>query len=232
MGNSISVILDKTRDEDEETRQKTRQDLDILHKAVDSQLNEFEHKLTDAFLDRDITGAPGTRIMRRTRSTHVGIKDTPDEMVSEAMDSIFPTGSSGIDHEDALRDGFKIIVSVALNAILSNTDAGEHEENRYFVYVQRNTIVRLDVMLWRYNFVGKGFSDRYENVLGYVICTSVVDVGAVETDEFVYMISEHADDSNKKTLEYVEIMKNVYDSARMQKQGRRHLTMPVLWRND
>lgn len=47
MGNSISAVLDESRGEDQETRQKTRQDLDVLQKAVDSKLNEFDHKLTE-----------------------------------------------------------------------------------------------------------------------------------------------------------------------------------------
>ncbi|KAI6083769.1 hypothetical protein F4821DRAFT_183967 [Hypoxylon rubiginosum] len=228
MGNSISAVLDESRGEDQETRQKTRQDLDVLQKAVDSKLNEFDHKLTDEFLNQAATSrsdVPGMRAVRKTRLTHVGVKGTPDEMVSGAIDSHFPIGSAGIDSEDALRDGFKKIVATSLNAILSDTDAGEHEDRSYFFYVHHQAVARLDIMLWRYNFVGKGFSDRYENALGYLISTSVVDVGVLGMDEFVYIISEHADDSDEKKLGYIEIMKGVYENTRKQKQGQRSLQM-------
>ncbi|XXH02702.1 hypothetical protein Hte_009086 [Hypoxylon texense] len=75
------------------------------------------------------------------------------------MDDISPAGSTGINSEDAFRDGFKLwqgrwtnrstkrIVSVALNVILSDTSVGEQEDNRSFIYVQHNPIVRLDVIV-------------------------------------------------------------------------------------
>lgn len=73
-----------------------------------------------------------------------------------------------------------------------------------------------DKKLWRWNFSGKGFSDSCESAVGCksfmirdfyptvtgefkaeermvdIVCTSIVDVAALKTSEFVFLISEYA----------------------------------------
>jgi hypothetical protein len=37
------------------------------------------------------------------------------------------------------------VVTGALNAFMGNGEAGQHTENKYFIYMQHNAIVRLDL---------------------------------------------------------------------------------------
>ncbi|KAI2463065.1 hypothetical protein F4781DRAFT_417860, partial [Annulohypoxylon bovei var. microspora] len=220
MGAALSAVYDGVSGADEQERQRTRQDLQVLQKAVEYKLNQFESKITEMFLNSESTSrtqVPGLRALRKSRYTTVGIKGAPIENVSRAIDDYLSMGISGSSAGQDIRGGFKKIVSNALSVILSNTDAGEHEEQRFFVYVQHNAVVRLDVMLWRWNFTGKGFSDKYENALGYVICTSVVDVSALKTAEFVYLISEYAGDSDEEVTKYVSEMEKFYNRSRQLK---------------
>lgn len=39
------------------------------------------------------------------------------------------------------------IVSSALSAFMGNTEVGQHKEEKYFIYMQHNAVVRLDVMV-------------------------------------------------------------------------------------
>ncbi|OTA81430.1 hypothetical protein M434DRAFT_37533 [Hypoxylon sp. CO27-5] len=230
MGAAISAIYQEMSAADEQERQKARQDLEVLQKAVEYKLSQFEHRLHERFLNPDAvakTQVPGLRALRMSRYSNVGIKGTPEENVSGAIDNYLGTGRTGLSSEASLKDGFKKIVATTLKEILSNTDAGEHEKDAFFIYVQHNSVVRLDVMLWRWNFTGKGFSDKYENVLGYMICTSVVDVSALKTAEFVYLISEYAGDSEEEVLKYIETMGRIYSCARKLKQSQQPLPLPI-----
>jgi hypothetical protein len=55
-------------------------------------------------------------------------------------------------------------VSGSLDAILGNANAGEQEEQKFFVFVHHNAIIRIDAKIWRYNFEGKGVMAQSENV--------------------------------------------------------------------
>ncbi|KAI0835401.1 hypothetical protein F5Y06DRAFT_306190 [Hypoxylon sp. FL0890] len=235
MGAAISAIYEEASAADEQERQKARQDLEVLQKAVAYKLNQFEDKLRERFLNPDSvakTQVPGLRALRISRYSNVGIKGAPEENVSGAIDNYLGTAKTGFSSEASLKDGFKKIVSTAMKDILSTTAAGEHEQEAFFVYVQHNSVIRLDVMLWRWNFTGNGFSDKYENVLGYVICTSIVDVSALKTAEFVYLISEYAGDSEEEVLKYIETMGRIYSYARKLKQSQRALPPPEPEKDD
>ncbi|KAH8723127.1 hypothetical protein GQ44DRAFT_711008 [Phaeosphaeriaceae sp. PMI808] len=160
---------------------------------------------------------PGNRALRKVRYSTVKVKDGPNQDISGAVDSFFSIGNSGVDTTSAVTTGFKKIVSSALDAFMGNTDIGQHTEQKYFVFMQHNAVVRLDVMLWRWNFSGKGFSDSCENALGYVVCTSIVDVAALKTSEFVFLISEYAGDDEAAVVQYTQKMEKVYDAARRMK---------------
>lgn len=118
------------------------------------------------------------------------------------MDAFLGVESSG-DDAAVVRNGFKvnvfplwrmyhltlaqILVTDALNIFMGRTEVGQHTEQRYFIFVQRNAVVRLDVMvctqaldlislatwktnsplkLWRWNFAGAGFSNNVQGAIG------------------------------------------------------------------
>ncbi|KAI1408585.1 hypothetical protein F5Y13DRAFT_194252 [Hypoxylon sp. FL1857] len=209
MGASISAVYEDVSAAEEQERQKARQDLEVLQKAVQYKLDQFENKLHERFLNPDSvakTQVPGLRALRMSRYSNVGIRGAPEENVAGAIDSYLGTGKTRLNNEASLKDGFKKIVSEALKEILSTTEAGEHEKDAFFVYVQHNSVIRLGVMLWRWNFIGKGFSDKYENVLG---C-----------------------DSEEEVLKYIETMSRIYSCARKLKQSQQPLPLPVPIKDD
>ncbi|EEU40923.1 uncharacterized protein NECHADRAFT_76519 [Fusarium vanettenii 77-13-4] len=197
MGQAITTVRSSFKLADKKAREKVEQDLDVLMQLCNSSLNEFEAKLDDKFLNPDTTqktDVPGIRALRKRRYNNLIVKDAgkPNKSISDAIDDFFKIGTGGSNTEDAVMEGFKKVVTSALGPFTERTDAGQHKEEKYFIYVMHNTVVRLDVMLWRWNFAGKGFSDKYESVLGYLVCTSVVDASALKTSEFLILISEYA----------------------------------------
>ncbi|RSL92914.1 hypothetical protein CEP52_013562 [Fusarium oligoseptatum] len=120
----------------------------------------------------------------------------------------------GLKTEDVVKEGFKKVVTSALRPFMERTEVGQHKEEKYFIYVMHNAVIRLDVILWRWNFTSKGFSNIYESALGYLVCTSVVDVTALKTSEFVFLISGYAGDEEEKVVKYTQRMEKIYDAAR------------------
>ncbi|KAI4090497.1 MAG: hypothetical protein LQ339_008356 [Xanthoria mediterranea] len=197
MGAAISTLRETLKEGDRAIEEKKKQDLEIMQRMVDAQLDKYEADLNTKFLSPDATAkteVPGIRALRRTRS------------------------STAITSENLL-NGFKKTVTTALNVFLGNASAGQKDESKYFVYIHHNAIVRVDVKLWRWNFVGTGFSDTYKSVMGYIICLSVVDIAVLKTAEFVYLISEYAGDSETEVAQYCEAMGKMYSSARKLKQS-------------
>ncbi|MCJ1420567.1 hypothetical protein MMC32_006924 [Xylographa parallela] len=249
MGATISAMLAAKKSADET---KAIHDLEMLQKLVDSQLDKYEAELdATGFSIRRLsnpiatakTGVPGTQILRRTRFSTCDVSSEPAKEVSSAIDRFFAEDSGSDKTKENLLPGFKSLVNTALNQFLSYTAIGEKSESKYFVFIYHNDVVRADVkidfdqsictcclangcrseQLWRWNFRDKGFSDIYKSALGYYMCLSVVDVTALNTAEFVWLISEYTDkytgDDEAAVEEYTKSMEAMYAAARKLKQA-------------
>jgi len=79
-----------------------------------------------------------------------------------------------------LADSFEAVVTAGLNEFLGNNQSGETTKEEVFVFMQHNSIVRLDVKvfitelansnadgakLYRWNFAHSGFIDKCKNVV-------------------------------------------------------------------
>ncbi|KAJ5242601.1 uncharacterized protein N7469_000928 [Penicillium citrinum] len=228
MGQVISAIRESVREADKVAEEKAKQDLDILQKLVDSKLNQFQHELNERFLNPDATSktqVPGIRALRWERRSLTNISDKvvePADSIGDTVDQFFSAG--GEKTSEAVKDGFKGVVKTALNVFLSNTEVGEFSEEKFFVYMVHNTIIRVDVKLWRWNFAGEGFSSKYKSVLGFlldVMCISAVDPSKLHTAEFIYLISEYAGDEEENVNKYIDTMQKMYAAARKMKQNGR-----------
>lgn len=209
MGKILSVL------KGEEQEEKAKQDLEILQKLVDAKLNQFQSELNEHFLNPDSsskTQVPGIRALRWEKRAHANIEQRPDDCVEKAVDDFFDAGSKN--NPDAVKKGFKEVVKTALNVFLGNTEAGEISEDKFFVYMLHNTIVRVDVKLWRWNLSGHSLSATHKSVLGYIMCISAVDPLKLHTAEFVYLISEYAGDEEDNVEKYIDAMSNMYARAR------------------
>jgi len=221
MGPAISAMRALVKNDDKEKENTAKQDLEILQKMVDSVLDKYEHHIDATFLNPAATAKteiPGIRALRKERFSTAQVSDKPTEEVGKAIDGLFSIGDEGVKAEDALKKGFKSIVKTALNIFLGHTEIGQHEETKYFIYMLNNAVVRLDLKLFKWNFIGKGFSDNYKSVLGYYVCISIVDVKILKTPEFVFLVSQYANAAGIETEEqtelYIEKMGKLYTRAR------------------
>ncbi|KAG8736227.1 hypothetical protein FRC10_009552 [Ceratobasidium sp. 414] len=209
MGKVISKILGGG----DETKAAVKEQLQFLVNAATERLDRYQIELENAFSDKSQIqrrSVPGNRAIRWVREYTVGVSDKPSQNVESAVDSFFSAANAS-DGQKKVVDGFKFnqsVVKTALDAFLGNSQAGEHEEQKFFVFVQHNAIIRIDVRLWRYNFSSTTVMAEESNVLCYIICSSVVDRSALTFDEMIYLLSEHAGDENVEA--YIDTLAKVW----------------------
>ncbi|KAG9088888.1 hypothetical protein FRC06_001799 [Ceratobasidium sp. 370] len=213
MGKVISKLLSGG----EETSAEVKEQLQFLVKTATERLDRYQMELESAFSDKSQIqrrSVPGNRAIRWVREYTVGVSKQPSENVEKAVDSFFgAVDAQDGERKDKIVEGFKSVVKGALDAFLGNAQAGEHEEEKFFVFVQHNAIVRIDVRLWRYNFTSKGIMAEEDNVLCYIICSSVVDRSALTFDEMIYLLSEHAGDTHVEA--YIDSLARVWQKMEL-----------------
>ncbi|KAJ2935568.1 hypothetical protein H1R20_g1526, partial [Candolleomyces eurysporus] len=220
MGAAVSAFRNAITEPDKEAKARLLEQLAFLVKSANSKLDKYQGELEDMFQDPESVQKkmiPGLRAMRWERGYRVNVDNkTSEGGLSEVVDSFFGLVQDGVTPTDkdtknkAIINGFKKIVSGALTAILGNNHAGEQEEQKFFIFMEHNAIIRIDVKIWRYNFSGKGVMANAENVFCYIFCTSVVDSAKLQRDELVYLLSEYAGDEDVNA--YVDQLLQVWTS--------------------
>ncbi|KZT60137.1 hypothetical protein CALCODRAFT_150977 [Calocera cornea HHB12733] len=228
MGAAIATLRDTIVAGDKQNKQELAEQLTFLISMANAKLDKYQADLESMFMTENPKtsrrgGIPGYRALRWERAYNVTIeKDSKvlQTKIGGIIDSFFgakdpKTGES----EFNIQEGFKTLVSGALDVFLGNGRAGEHEEQKYFIFMQHNAIIRIDVKLWRYNFVTQKVMGEQENVVAYIFCTSVVDHNNLQDDELLFLLSEYAGDHKMsdylgKLVGMWTLIKSVTDEAK------------------
>ncbi|KAJ8089193.1 hypothetical protein AAF712_014854 [Marasmius tenuissimus] len=213
MGNVVSDVV-KSIDKADEKEARAKEQLEMLMKLADARLDTFEEQLNRMFLDGASAAklsVPGKRALRFERSVRVdtGAEGAPG--VEQAVDAFFGASKTGM---DGVLEGFKAVVKTGLKVILGDTSAGESYDEKFFVCIKHNAIIRVDMMTYRYNFHNEGVISTHKNVLAYILCISVVDHMDVTVDEIVYLASEFAGDEPEKYEPYLNGLIRVWGNLR------------------
>ncbi|EPQ57907.1 hypothetical protein GLOTRDRAFT_126400 [Gloeophyllum trabeum ATCC 11539] len=199
MGQAIATLRQSLSEGDQAVARNVKEQLTFLVNAANSKLDKYQSDLHQMFANVDAvkkTVVPGYRALRWERGYRVGVEQTSiDGGIGEVVNTFFGSGDSNSDNSNPILQGFRKLINTSLNAILGNANAGEQQEQKFFVFVHHNAIIRIDVKIWRYNFEGRGVMANSENVFCYVFCTSVVHHAELNEDELTYLVSEHAGDS-------------------------------------
>ncbi|KAJ6491049.1 hypothetical protein C8R45DRAFT_1138064 [Mycena sanguinolenta] len=209
MGNMVSEVV-KQIDRADEKERIAKEQLEMLMKLADARLDTFEEQLNRMFLDKESASkmsVPGKRALRFERSVRV------DCGAAEAVDAFFGAGDTGT---KGVLDGFKAVVKTGLKTILGDTSAGESYDQKFFVCIKHNAIIRVDMYTYKYNFHNEGVISTHKNLLAYILCVSVVDHRDVTPDEMVYLASEFAGDESEQYEAYLNNLIRVWNSLTAQ----------------
>jgi hypothetical protein len=164
--------------------------LRFLKDTAEAKLAHFRDEIQARFLNPEAYSKieiVGTRAFKWYDEYRVNISDGVDAAILEIVKDFFSGG-------DKVKEGFAKCVNVGLQGILGNAEAGQWEQHQYFIFPEHNSLVRVEVKCWRYNFTSKGIIGNVQNAFCFTVAKSVVDHTKVTVDEMVRFLSEMVGD--------------------------------------
>lgn len=169
---------------EEEVRNKER--LSFIQKMAQSKSDLYECKLKDMFATGVKCGLEivETEPKEYHSGQHVNISDNCDEALSKLVDKYFQG-------KDTVKRGFCSLVKSGFSKLISDTTIGETEDKKCFVYPENNSLIRVDVMAYKYTFSASGvIAKDIDNIFVYTMSKSVVDHTRVSADCLLHEVVE------------------------------------------
>lgn len=201
---SLSKAINDLSEADENAAQ-TKERLELLKNAAIANL-----KLAEDSIAEDLSGNGGgvhklfivpDTVMDFQQGYTISSGETMDEGLSTAIDQFF-SGDT--------KDGFKTVVKAGLSALFADTTAGETEKRYYFVAMEHNAFIRVDLSIWKYFFSQKSIQDNVQQAFCYTFCKSIIDHKKVSEDTLIYLVSSYMGDDLDKVNGYIDAMRALY----------------------
>lgn len=197
----ISKMIDDLTGKTEE-EQRLREQFTFLQKMARSKADTFETKLKVMLSNKEATGQleiVGDRAFQYNNAQHVNISSACDSAIGEAVDDFFSGG-------DNVKEGFRKIVKHGLSGLIGDTSIGETETHMFFVYPENYSIVRADVMAYKYTFTSKGvLAKDVENIFVYTMAKSIVDHTKVGIDFLLHCVVDMMQKEDGSTPDLKEV---------------------------
>ena len=104
-----------------------------------------------------------------------------------------------------IMDGVKTILIRGANILFGSKSAGESEYSQMLILWEYDTLVRIDVYHWKYQFTSSEVMNCVESIYAAFAMKRVVDVAKVRSAVLVYSISRAAD-SYEEDIDVKEII--------------------------
>ena len=177
------LIYDLTGKTEEEIRM--REQYSFLQKMASAKSETFENRLKLMLSNKESVGEleiVGDKAFEYHNGQHVNISRTCDDAIMGVIDEYFKGGKE-------IKADFQKLVKQGLSGLIRDTSIGETEEKLVFVYPENYSIVRVDVMAYKYTFSSKGvLAKDVENLFVYTMAKSIVDHRKVGIDFLMHAV--------------------------------------------
>lgn len=189
MGNSITSEM---KERQEKNDLETKEQLQTLQKMMQNKVAaESAQMKDDALQDKSL---PIVAIVDTTEKYTVKVKSAPDPAIEGAVKDILSGDFIG---------GLIKLLSVALNEFLGDTSAGEKFKKDFHVVFANNSLLRVDFMLYKYDFSSKGLVDKVQNGFCYYAQIGVLDLDKVSPQVLLYELTKAIGENNLPAAEKV-----------------------------
>ncbi len=195
---SIQHAINQLTGADEKAEQ-AKERLELLKNAAKAHLQIAEDKLSE-----ELSGNTGgvyklfivpATVLGFEQGYTVSSTETIDDGLNSAIDQFF-SGDT--------KDGFKTIVKSGLSTLFADTSTGETIKDYYFVAMEHNAFIRVDVSVWKYYFEQKSIQDQVQQAFCYTFCKSIIDHSRVGADTLIYLTSSYMGDDLSKIQPYID----------------------------
>ncbi|CAE6466276.1 unnamed protein product [Rhizoctonia solani] len=135
--------------------------------------------------DLDALAAPNKPILTWETGSLTNVRGT----VSDVKNIVNRYFGKGGDQASTVHRGFQSTIYASVQTILDETDPGEFKQKNTFMYVENNSVIRIDVNLWRKNF---GEDEVPTDALVYVIASSFLTDERDRVEELTQWYKEKA----------------------------------------
>lgn len=182
----IGKMIDELTGETEE-EMRLKEQLGFLQKMASAKSEIFENRLKRMLSTPEELGEleiVGGRALEYHSGQHVNITQQCDDAVAEEIVEYFK-GSPEI------KACFQKFVKRGLSGLMRDTSIGEIEKSLVFVYPEDYSIVRVDIIAYKYTFSSRDvLASNVENMLVYTMAKSIVDEKKVELDYLMRFVAD------------------------------------------
>lgn len=201
---ALQDIVNGISGADEKAAQE-KERLELLKNAAVAHL-----QLAEDAISEDLNGNAGgvhklfivpDTVMQFQQGYTVAANETIDAGLNTAINQFF-TGDSVA--------GFKTVVQSGLSVLFADTSSGEQIKTYYFIAMEHNAFIRVDMTVWKYYFTQKSIQDNVQQAFCYTFCKSIIDHKKVSEDTLIYLVSSYVGDDPTKVETYIAAMRQLY----------------------
>ena len=204
MGNSIEA----KKEEQEQDDAKAKEMLNTMNNLMTQKCAAISAQFKDAAV-ADPT-LPIVAVVDKTEKYKLQVKSVTNENISNGLKEVL----SG-----QFMKGLEDTITGAMQVFVTDESEGESQETDFHVVYANNSLLRVDYLMYKYNFSSKGILSKYENAFCYVMQVGVLDLEKVNPQILLYEMTKTIgqDDLHKaaeKLGELADFGKELYSTIR------------------
>ena len=181
MGN----IVDSIKEQQEKNDAKTIEKLQTIHKLMVDKIVATSSKMqNEAIEDKSL---PIVAVVDKTEKYMVKVNSAPNDKISQAIGDVMSGDFLG---------GLQALLKVALDEFLGNTSAGESEKVDFHVVYANNSLLRIDYMMYKYQFSSSGLKNEFQNAFCYYLQVGILDLDKVNSQILLYELTRAIGEKN------------------------------------
>ncbi|CAG8570939.1 12915_t:CDS:2 [Cetraspora pellucida] len=187
MGKALSVARSNIENEKREEMEKSLRMLDFMETMLKSKMESFTNSLKHPSDDTHQV-LLGTIVDQVTEYTLNATETSASEVVNRVIDHFLS--------KDII-SGFKEVITYAVHAILNNETIGESYRQEYYLLIEHNALVRIDILFYKYEFGSSGITDQLQNIFCYMFYKSVIPTNKLDHNLLIYTISKYFNNTSE-----------------------------------
>ena len=175
MGNSIEA----KKEEQEQDEAEAKEMLNTMNNLMTQKCAAISAQFKDAAV-ADPT-LPIVAVVDKTEKYMLQVKSVVNENISNGLKEVL----SG-----QFMKGLEDTITGAMQVFVTDESEGESQETDFHVVYANNSLLRVDYLMYKYNFSSKGILSKYENAFCYVMQVGVLDLEKVNPQILLYEMTK------------------------------------------
>lgn len=204
MGNSVEA----KKEEQEQDDAKAKEMLNTMNNLMTQKCAAISAQFKDAAV-ADPT-LPIVAVVDKTEKYMLQVKSVANENISNGLKEVL----SG-----QFMKGLEDTITGAMQVFVTDESEGESQETDFHVVYANNSLLRVDYLMYKYNFSSKGILSKYENAFCYVMQVGVLDLEKVNPQILLYEMTKtigqrDLEDAAKNLDQLAKFGKELYSTIR------------------